>query len=147
MWKHIYGDWSQIPAKCTNTKPTNWLQTPAKRVLRQTPPQVSPQPRLHFLLSESPPSGLIYPIFSTSHDRSTRAVTTYISGGLTLGTGTYLRFEIRMATNSVSDVNQCLCGVQEPLWRVERKSVWPVWAGRHAVTSQHCVTTSSYAKL
>jgi hypothetical protein len=27
MWKHLHGDWSQIPAKRTNTKPTAWLQT------------------------------------------------------------------------------------------------------------------------
>jgi hypothetical protein len=26
--KHLQGDWSQIPAKRTNTKPTAWLQTP-----------------------------------------------------------------------------------------------------------------------
>jgi hypothetical protein len=36
-WKHLHGDWSQIPAKRTNTEPTAWLQTPAKRRLRQTP--------------------------------------------------------------------------------------------------------------
>jgi hypothetical protein len=31
MWNRIYGDWSQIPAKRINTKPTAWLQTPVKR--------------------------------------------------------------------------------------------------------------------
>jgi hypothetical protein len=31
MWKHLYGDWSQIPAKRTNTEPTALLQTPAIR--------------------------------------------------------------------------------------------------------------------
>jgi hypothetical protein len=25
MWKHLYSDWSQIRATCTNTKPTTWL--------------------------------------------------------------------------------------------------------------------------
>jgi hypothetical protein len=30
MWKHLHGDWSQIPAKRTNTKPTAWLQIPAR---------------------------------------------------------------------------------------------------------------------
>jgi hypothetical protein len=27
-WKHLHGDWNQIPAKRTNTKMTAWLQTP-----------------------------------------------------------------------------------------------------------------------
>jgi hypothetical protein len=30
MWKHLHGDWNQIPGKGTNTTPTGWLQTPAK---------------------------------------------------------------------------------------------------------------------
>jgi hypothetical protein len=38
IWNHLHGDWSQIPAKRTNAKPTALLQTPAKRRLRQTPP-------------------------------------------------------------------------------------------------------------
>jgi hypothetical protein len=38
MWKHLHGDRSQIPDKCSITKPTAWLQTPAKRRLHQTPP-------------------------------------------------------------------------------------------------------------
>jgi hypothetical protein len=32
MWKNIHGDWSQIPAKRNNTKPTAWLRTPDSRL-------------------------------------------------------------------------------------------------------------------
>jgi hypothetical protein len=59
--KHIYGDWSQIPAKRTNTKSTAWLQTPPEPTM----------PLLDLLLPESSPSELTFNI-STSHERRTR---------------------------------------------------------------------------
>jgi hypothetical protein len=37
MSKHLHGDWTHIPVKHTNTKPTAWLQTPTKHMLRQNP--------------------------------------------------------------------------------------------------------------
>jgi hypothetical protein len=40
-WKHLQGDWRQIPAKRTNTKPTALLQTPAKRRLHHTVAHIS----------------------------------------------------------------------------------------------------------
>jgi hypothetical protein len=36
MWKYIQGVWIQIPTKRINTKPTAWLQTPAKCRLYKT---------------------------------------------------------------------------------------------------------------
>jgi hypothetical protein len=64
MKKHLHDDWSQIPVKCTSTKPTAWLQTTIKRRLRQTPPK----PRLLFLLTVLPQSQTNSK-FSASHER------------------------------------------------------------------------------
>jgi hypothetical protein len=57
------------PHSCQTHQPTVRLLTPAKRRLRQTPPQ----PHLHFLLPESPPSELNFNYFRiarTSHSYS-----------------------------------------------------------------------------
>jgi hypothetical protein len=40
MCKHLHSDWSQIPAKRTDIKPTAKLETPANRSLLGSPPQI-----------------------------------------------------------------------------------------------------------
>jgi hypothetical protein len=72
-------DWFLPNAPTQNRQPDSRLKTPAKRRHRQTPPQ----PRLHFLLPESPPSELNFSFFRVertahSYSQSVTVVSYYL---------------------------------------------------------------------